>query len=131
MGGRRISSPKVQENDQVHLSPAMEAGDFIFLSGIIPRYPEDNTIVTDDIEAGTRFGLEVMKNLLEEAGAGLNDLVKVNIYLSNINDKQAMNEIYKTYFPGDPPARTTVQVGSIGAGIMEIEGIAYRKNRQV
>ena len=127
MAGRRIRSPKVQENEQVHLSSAMEAGDFIYLSGIIPRYPEKGTVVTDDVEMGTSLCLEVMKNLLEEAGATLSDLVKVNIYLSDINDKKAMNEVYKTYFPGDPPARTAVQVGSIGPGIMEIDGIAYRK----
>jgi len=128
MAGRRIRSPKVPENKQVHLSSAMEAGGFIFLSGIIPRHPENGEVVTDDVKLGTSLCLEVMRNILEEAGAGLNDLVKVNVYLRDINDKNAMNEVYKTYFPGDPPARTAVQIGSIGPGIMEIDGIAYRNN---
>ncbi len=126
MAGRRIRSPKVRESDIAPISLAMEAGGFVFLSGIIPRRPEDGHIIVDDIRAATRQSMENIKHLLEAAGATMNDLVKTNVFLANIDDFGVMNEVYRSYFTGDPPTRTTVQVARLGLGnIVEIEGLAY------
>jgi 2-iminobutanoate/2-iminopropanoate deaminase len=125
MAGRRIRSPKVKESEYPY-SKAIAAGNFIFVSGCVPRWPDGN-IITDDIQAGTRQCLEDIRSLLEAGGMTLADLVKVNIHLKKIEDFDAMNDVYRTFFPGDPPARATVQAGRVGGNsIMEMEGIAYK-----
>jgi 2-iminobutanoate/2-iminopropanoate deaminase len=124
MAGKRIRSPKVRDSG-VPLSHAMRAGDFIFLSGMVARRPEDGVIIDDDVRAATGQCLEHIKNLLAEEKARMDDLVKVTIYLKDFGDFPAVNEVYQTYFSGDPPTRTTIQAGNLGIGLVEIEGIAY------
>lgn len=130
MGGKRISSPRVREMPFPY-SKAIEAGGFIFVAGMIPHrrdVPLGSGIVTDDIREGVRICMEDMQNILEAAGAKLTDLVKVNIHLKNMDDFDAMNEVYRTFFPNDnPPARATVEAARIGGNaVLEIEGIAYK-----
>ena len=124
MAGRRIRSPKVREAN-VPMSYAMRAGDFIFVAGMVARDPESGRIVETDIGAATRQCMENMKNLLAEEAATLDDLVKVTVYLKTFGDFAGMNEAYRACFTGDPPTRTTKQAGSLGLGLVEIEGIAY------
>lgn len=119
------------------LSPAIRAGEFIFVSGtaaLIPGEPPRGSgrdwmpgaIVEGGIEAETRQTLENIKMALEAAGASLEDVVKVNAYLRDIDrDFLAYNEVYQSYFPKDPPTRTTVGATIYGKLLVEIECIAY------
>ncbi len=100
-------------------------GTLVFCSGQIPLDPKTGTIV--GATAGEQC-LQVMENLkavLTAAGGGLSDVVKTTIFLADMNDFAAVNEIYGRYFTGDPPARATVQVGRLPKDVrVEIEAIA-------
>lgn len=106
-------------------SQAVAAGGFVFLSGQVPIDPNTGKIVQDGIEAQTRRCLDNLAAVLHAAGASLSSVVKTTVYLTNLSDFPAMNAIYASYFPADPPARSTVQVAAlpIGAAI-EIDAIA-------
>lgn len=119
------------------LSPAVRAGDFIFVSGnaaLRPGKPPQGSgptwmpgeLVEGGIEAETKQTLENLKIALEAAGASLSDVVKVNSFLRDIDrDFLAYNKVYQTYFPSEPPARTTVGAKIYGKILVEIECIAY------
>ncbi len=106
----------------------MEAGGFIFLSGQIPLNPSTGEIVTD-IKAATRQMLTNIQTILEENGLSLKNIVKTTIFLKNMADFAAVNEIYAGFFPEKPPARSTVEVSALPKNApLEIEAIA-RKER--
>ena len=108
-------------------SPAIIEGDFVFLSGQGPVNPLTGQLELNDVAAQTTRTLENMKSLLEAAGSSLEKVVKCNVYLANINDFQAMNEVYATYFTAPYPARTTIQAAALPGGMsVEIECIARR-----
>ena len=91
-------------------SQAILAGEMLFVSGQIPLNPETGELEMDSIEVATH---RVMKNivaLLEAAELNIEQVVKTSIFLKDLNDFQAVNTIYASYFPGIPPARETVQV---------------------
>jgi 2-iminobutanoate/2-iminopropanoate deaminase len=106
-------------------SQAIQAGNLLFLSGQIPLDPVSGELVKGDIRQGTKRVLENMKGVLESQGLGMEDVVKVTIFLKDIGNFNQVNEIYATYFPSSPPARSTVEVARLprDAGI-EIEAIA-------
>jgi 2-iminobutanoate/2-iminopropanoate deaminase len=107
-------------------SAAVEAGGFIFISGQIALDPKTGKAITD-IQAATRQILSNMQTILAQAGLNLSSIVKTTIYLKNINDFAAVNEIYAGFFPEEPPARSTVEVSSLPKGVpIEIEAIAVR-----
>jgi 2-iminobutanoate/2-iminopropanoate deaminase len=107
-------------------SAAVEAGGFIFVSGQIALDPKTGAVVTD-IQAATRQILINIQTILAEAGLKLSNIVKTTIYLKNINDFAAVNEIYAGFFPDEPPVRSTVEVSSLPKGVpIEIEAIAAR-----
>ena len=107
-------------------SQAIRAGNFIFLSGQIPIDPSTGEMVGGDIRQQTRQVLENMKGVLESQGLGMQDVVKVNIFLKDMGNFNEMNEVYATYFSSSPPARSTVEVGKLpGNADIEIEAIAY------
>lgn len=107
------------------LSPAVRAGDFVFVSGQPPMDPVSGRPIVGDIQAQTRQVLENIKTVLEAAGSSLDKVVKATVYCSNSGYFAKVNEIYREYFPHDPPARTFVTVGSWpGAFDIEIECIA-------
>jgi 2-iminobutanoate/2-iminopropanoate deaminase len=110
-------------------SQAILAGGFIFTSGQLPL-DREGKLIEGDILAQARQCLENLKAILEAAGAGLEDLVKVTVYVTDLRDFAAINEVYARYFPKEPPARSFVQVAALpkGAGI-ELEGIAIKKAR--
>lgn len=119
------------------LSPAIRAGDFLYVSGnagLLPRRPPTGEgqgwmpgeLVSGGIEAETRQTLENVKLALAAAGASLGDVVKVNTYLREIDrDFHAYNRVYMEYFPSAPPARTTVGAKIYGEILVEIECVAY------
>ena len=106
-------------------SQAVEAGGFLFVSGQVPLDPATGGIVSEDIREQTRRSLESVKGIVEAAGATLADVVKCSVFLADMNDFAAMNEVYSEYFTGDFPARAAVEVSRLPKDVkVEIEAIA-------
>ena len=102
-------------------------GDFIFLAGQGPTNPATGKVEMGDVTSETKRTFENMKAILEAAGSSLDKVVKCNVYLRDIKDFAAMNEVYKTYFKPPYPARTTIQAGALPGGIaVEIECVAHK-----
>jgi 2-iminobutanoate/2-iminopropanoate deaminase len=108
-------------------SPAVRAGDFIYVSGQVPVDPASQKVVSGDVAQETRQVLNNVKGILEGCGASLSDVVKCSVYLADGKDFAAMNEVYAEFFGADKPARTTVAVAFALSGIkVEIDAIAYK-----
>ncbi len=106
-------------------SQAIQAGNFIFLSGQIPLDPKTGELVKGDIRQQTKQVLENIKGVLESQKLGMEDTVKVTIFLKDIGNFNQVNEVYATYFPSFPPARSTVGVAKLPRDAdVEIEAIA-------
>jgi 2-iminobutanoate/2-iminopropanoate deaminase len=110
-------------------SQAIIEGDFIFLAGQGCTNPATGKLELGDVRSETKRTFENVRAILDAAGSSLDDVTKCNVYLRDINDFAAMNEVYKTFFSAPFPARTTIQAGALPGGIaVEIECIA-RKGR--
>ncbi len=106
-------------------SQAIKANGMIFTSGQIPLCPETGELVTESIEKAAERSLENNKVILENAGSSLDKVVKVAIFLADINDFAKVNEVYGKYFSDHKPARSCVQVAALPkAAPIEIEMIA-------
>jgi 2-iminobutanoate/2-iminopropanoate deaminase len=107
-------------------SPALRAGDFLFVSGQIALDPSTGQMVAGDVRAQAERALANLSALLEAAGASWADVVRTTIYLVNMADFAVVNEVYGT-FVGDPaPARATVEVrGLPRAALVEVDAVAY------
>jgi 2-iminobutanoate/2-iminopropanoate deaminase len=106
-------------------SPAVRAGGFLFISGQGPIDPGTGEALRGSIAQQTELVLNNMRTILETAGSSLDRVVKTTVYLDNIEDFAAMNEVYAGFFASDPPARTTIQAANLPLGIgVEIEAIA-------
>ena len=106
-------------------SQAIQAGNFLFLSGQIPLDPETGELVKGDIRQQTKQVLENIKGVMESQKLGMENVVKVTIFLKDIGNFNQVNEIYATYFPSSPPARSTVEVAKLPRDAdIEIEAIA-------
>ncbi|HEY5991273.1 MAG TPA: RidA family protein [Candidatus Udaeobacter sp.] len=106
-------------------SQAVRSGRFVFCSGQIPLDPKSGEIVSGDIAAQTRRVLDNIAAVLRADGLTFDNVVKTTIFLTDLGDFQAVNEIYGSYFKQDPPARSTVQVSALPKGAnVEIEVIA-------
>lgn len=108
-------------------SQAVLEGDFIFVAGQGPINPETGLLELGDARAETKRVFENIRAILQAAGSSLDHVLKCNVYLRDINDFAAMNEVYATFFTAPFPARTTIQAGALPGGIaVEIEVIAKR-----
>jgi 2-iminobutanoate/2-iminopropanoate deaminase len=106
-------------------SQAIQAGNFLFLSGQIPLDPRTGELVKGDIGRQTRQVLENIKGVLESQELGMENVVKVTIFLKDIENFNRMNEVYASYFPAPAPARSTVEVAGLPRNAeIEIEAIA-------
>jgi 2-iminobutanoate/2-iminopropanoate deaminase len=106
-------------------TPAVKAGDYVFVSGQV-GYTDSAGNKIEGVENQTRQCLEKLKSVLAQSGLSLNDVVKTGVFLKNATDFQRFNEAYKTYFPTDPPARTTIVTGfPFLEMLVEIDCIAY------
>ena len=112
----------------VPLSPAVRAGDFVFISGQVPTGP-DGKVVAGGIEEQTRQVMENIKAALALAGAGMEDVVKCTVILTDVREFAAFNKVYGSYFPKEPPARTTLEAKLVIDIKVEIEAIAYSPAR--
>ncbi len=108
----------------VPLSPAVRAGDFVFVSGQVPVDAAGN-LVTGDVKAQTRQVLDNIKAALALAGATLEEVVKTTVWLQDARDFGAFNHVYGAYFPKGPPARSTAESRLMIDIKVEIEAIAY------
>ncbi len=125
MGIKVISTEKAPKPIGPY-SQAVRAGDFLFLSGQIPIDPSTGEILKGDIRRQTRQVLENLKGVLESEGLGMEDVVKVNIFLRDMGQFASLNEVYAAYFPSSPPARSTVEVSRLPKDVdLEIEAIAF------
>ena len=109
-------------------SQAIRAGRFVFTAGQIPMDPATGELVTGDIQAQTRRVLQNLEAVLEAAGASLKRVVKTTVFLQDMGDFAAMNEVYAEFFPQKPPARSAVQAAALPLGVgIEIEAVALLK----
>lgn len=108
-------------------SQAIIAGDLVFCSGQIPMRL-DGTLEQGGVPAETRQVLTNMGKVLEAAGSSLGQVVKTTVFLQDMGDFPAMNDVYREFFPGVAPARSTVAVAGLPRGVkVEIEAVALRE----
>ena len=112
-------------------SQAVRTGQFLFVSGQIPLDPSTGQLVSDDIGEQTHRVLQSLGAILETAGGSFEHVVRTTVFLTDLGDFAAMNEVYASYF-GDPaPARSTVQVAALPKSVrLEIDAIAVLPEAQ-
>lgn len=109
-------------------SQGIKAGDFVYTSGQLPIDPATGQLVQEDIQAATRVALNNVKAVLEEGGASLETVVKVTVFVKDMNNFGAINEVYAEYFTDHKPARSLVEVARLPKdGVIEIEAVAIAK----
>lgn len=113
---RRAIRPGAGPNTGLPYSPGVLVGDTLYISGHLGQDPAARRVVPGGIQAETRQIMTYIRGVLEEAGMTFEDVVAVNAYLTNLEEFPQFNEVYRTYFPKDPPARTTVGVASLNIG---------------
>jgi 2-iminobutanoate/2-iminopropanoate deaminase len=109
-------------------SPVVALGDLIFISGQGPMDIKTGKFANGTLQEETRLTMENVKNILEDVGSSMQDVLKITAYLDDMNNFAEFNQIYATYFPESPPARTCIQAARLPADIkVEIDVIACRK----
>jgi 2-iminobutanoate/2-iminopropanoate deaminase len=107
-------------------SQAIRTGDLVFVSGQLALKPDHGEIVGDSIKEQTEQVFQNLAAILEEAGSGVDRLVKTTVYLVNLGDFQGMNEVYARWVGDRPPARATIEISALPSGaLVEIEAIAH------
>ena len=106
------------------LSAGIRVGDLLWTAGHVGRNPETG-ITPEDIRGQTRETLNSLKRVLEAGGSSLENVIKVNIFLVDVNDRPALNEVYHEFFPTNPPGRTCFGGAQFGGNVLvEIECVA-------
>ncbi|WP_255169033.1 RidA family protein [Natrononativus amylolyticus] len=106
-------------------SQATTNGSLLFTAGQIPMTPDGELLDGESIATQTEQSLDNLVAILEEEGAGSEDILKVTVFLGDIEDFEEMNDTYSTYFDDEPPARSAVEVANLPKGVgVEIEAIA-------
>jgi 2-iminobutanoate/2-iminopropanoate deaminase len=106
-------------------SQATATDDLVFTAGQIPLTPEGDLLDGADIDVQTEQALENVEAVLAAAGAGMDDVLKMTVYMEDIDSFEEMNAVYETFFDDDPPARSAVGVDELPKGVgVEIEAIA-------
>ena len=108
-------------------SQGVDGGSVVITSGQLPIDPATGAFAEGGIVGQTRQSLENVKAILAQAGLGMENIIKTTVFLKDMNDFAAMNEAYAEFFPGDPPARSAVEVARLPKDArIEIEVIAVR-----
>ncbi len=121
---RKIVRPPENAAASPFYSAATKAGGFVFVSGQGPWDPERSAFAGETIEEQADLTLRSLQGVLQEAGAGLTDVVKVQVHLRDLNDFDRFNQVYVRFFPAPAPARTTVG-SDLGEIMIEIDAIAF------
>ena len=107
-------------------SQAIKVGNLVFVSGQIPIIPATGEILRGDIKLQTKQVLENLKNILDAAGSCIDNVVKTTVFMKDLNDYTAINDVYKEFFTDKPPARAAVQAARLPRDVgVEIEAIAF------
>ena len=123
---KKIFQSKKLPSTKAPYSQAIIYEPFIFVSGQVAFDPEKKSVVKGTIEDETELALNNLKTILEEAGSSLEKVLKVTVFLTDMEEFQRFNEIYKKFFCEEPPARSCVEVKSLPFNAkVEIEAIAY------
>jgi 2-iminobutanoate/2-iminopropanoate deaminase len=118
-----------KKNPNLPFHPAVRAGDFIFVSGQVPKDAEGN-MFSGTIEEETRHCIEAVRRALKEAGADLEDVVKATVYLEDARDFGRYNGVFAKLFPNAALARTTVEARAVINTKIEIDAVAYKPERK-
>ena len=106
---------------------AVKANGFVITSGQLPIDPATGAFAASDIAGQTRQSLKNVQAVLAQAGLGMENIIKTTVFLKDMNDFAAMNEVYAAFFPSQPPARSAVEVARLPKdALVEIEAIAVR-----
>ncbi|MBA7537743.1 putative reactive intermediate deaminase TdcF [subsurface metagenome] len=123
---QKIIDVKGVTKSSAPISNVIQAGNFIYTAGQIPVDLKTGIPVKGTIEEKAKKTLENLKLVLEAAGAKLADVVKITVFVSNLEYVSRFNKIYKTYFPNQFPVRSCVQVSRLAYGVeFEVEAVAY------
>ncbi|MBT4739708.1 MAG: RidA family protein [Rhodospirillaceae bacterium] len=127
MGLRVIGSiGSLPDGSSNPISPAVRAGDFIFISGLMPK-GADGQMIDGDIVAQTAVVMDRLSGVLKSAECDFSDVVKFMVWLTNADDFKAFNVTYASYFDGEPPARSAVRSDLLLPGArLELEAICYK-----
>jgi len=121
-----ITRPREPLTPASLFSPATQLGNLLFLSGAGAQDPQTHQVVPGPIGNQVKQCLENLKTVLEAAGSSIDKVLKCTVFLTDITTFPAMNEVYHSYFPANPPARTTIAAKDLpGGSPVEIECIAY------
>jgi 2-iminobutanoate/2-iminopropanoate deaminase len=108
-------------------SQGIAAGNLVYTSGQLPIDPATGELEKNDIKKAAKNSLENCRAILEEAGLSLGDVVKTLVFMTDLSEFAAMNEVYASYFAANPPARSCVQVAALPLGAkIEIEVVAVK-----
>jgi 2-iminobutanoate/2-iminopropanoate deaminase len=114
-----------KKNPNLPFHPAVRAGDFIFVSGQVAK-DENGNMCTGNIEEQCRWTIESVRRALADADAGLEDVVKITVYLDDPRDFGRYNRVFAEYFPDGGIARTTVEARAVIDTKIEMDAIAYK-----
>ena len=108
-------------------SHAIDCGKLVFLSGQVPLVPETGLLAGEGIEVQTGQMMENIRAVLDAAGLTFENVVKTTVFMTDLQDFATFNELYASYFPKDPPARSCVQVAALPKGaLVECECVCVR-----
>lgn len=125
---RRVIRPERAPNTGLPFSPAILAGNTLYISGTLGRDPVSSALAKGGIEAETRQSIANIGEVLKTAGMSFQDVTTVTAYITDFKEFDRFNAVYREYFPKDPPARATVQVAALNAGArIELQMIAVRR----
>jgi 2-iminobutanoate/2-iminopropanoate deaminase len=123
---KKIFNSKSVAQTNAPYSHATIMDNLIFVSGQVAMDPNTKILVSGSMEDEVNQVMENLKSLLEQMGSSLENVLKVTVFLTDMNEFQNFNEAYKKYFPKEPPARSCVEVGNLPFGAsLEIEAIAH------
>jgi reactive intermediate/imine deaminase len=120
--------PIGRKNPNLPFHPAVRAGDFVFVSGQVPK-DENGNMFAGTIEEETRWTIEAIRRILAEDGLGLEHVVRVTTYLADARDFGRYNKVFAEYFPEGLLARTTVEARAVIDTKVEMDAIAYAPRR--
>jgi 2-iminobutanoate/2-iminopropanoate deaminase len=126
--GKVVIEPEELARPIGPFSSAIMKGNFVFVSGTVGRDKDGRIVGEGDVRVQTRKTLENIRILLEKAGATMDDVVKVTVFLKDVKDYQGMNEVRAEFFPKDPPASSAVAIKDfmLPGLLVEIEAIAMK-----